>query len=138
MRKREGKLNSLINSEATLTLEFRKIELNILHLQIDLDDGLPQNVCFKCFMHIRATFVYRQMCERSDAELREIFQQNLSIASIKIERTDGDQDSDALDEIDLKETHRLPSQPVVMNRRTDQSEKELPNSETKRVSSPNE
>lgn len=62
-----------------------------MYLQIEPDDGLPQCVCMTCFMNIRATFVYRQLCEQSDAELRHIFQQHLSIASIKSERTDTDQ-----------------------------------------------
>lgn len=62
------------------------------HSQIEPDDGLPQNVCIKCFMNIRATFVYRQMCEHSDAELRKMFQQQLSTASVKVEQISGEFD----------------------------------------------
>lgn len=54
-------------------------------LQIEADDGLPQNVCQKCVTNIRAAFVYRQKCEQSDAELRELFQKQFSNDSVKLE-----------------------------------------------------
>lgn len=64
-------------------------------------------------MSIRATFVYRQMCDRSDAVLREIFQQRLSVAPVKLEKTYEDQEGDPLlgtcfDETKLQQLEYLP------------------------------
>lgn len=46
-------------------------------------------MCLKCVADICAAFVYRQKCEQSDAELREMFQRKIENASVKLE---GDKD----------------------------------------------
>lgn len=38
---------------------------------------MPKKVCRKCISALRAAFVFREMCQRSDAKLREYFEQNL-------------------------------------------------------------
>lgn len=82
------------------------------NFQIEADDGLPQNVCKKCVSDIRVAFAYRQKCEQSDAELREMFQRNKSHGSVKLERNDDEHPTDErwfdepeniiISEIDLK------------------------------------
>lgn len=47
---------------------------------------MPQKVCRKCISALRAAFVFREMCQRSDAKLREYFEQNL--VSVKEDKFD--------------------------------------------------
>lgn len=78
MRERTGNTKSNLQITLGAICGNCKNLRTVSHSQIEPDDGLPQGVCIKCFINIRATFVYGQMCKRSDAELREIFQQHSS------------------------------------------------------------
>lgn len=67
-------------------------------LQIEADDGLPQNVCKKCISKIQAAIAYRQKCEQSDVELRRVFQQRLSNGVVKTEGNDTEAYENPVDE----------------------------------------
>lgn len=47
----------------------------------------------KCLLSIRAAAAFRQMCQISDAALRETFQQHLTNVVVKLERIDAEIDS---------------------------------------------
>lgn len=88
-------------------------------MQIESNDGLPQCVCIKCFMSIRAAFLYRKMCEKSDAELREKFQSHLANDFFKVERTDAFIDpldeNEVLPEIVTTDIHVKPAEIATLN-----------------------
>lgn len=58
-------------------------------------------MCEKCVADIRASYVYRQKCKRSDAELREIFQKPILTDAVKLERHE---DVKASEDIELGPT----------------------------------
>lgn len=38
-----------------------------------LNDGLPSQICMQCVQHINRAYSFRQLCERSENALRELF-----------------------------------------------------------------
>nr|CAH7720448.1 unnamed protein product [Callosobruchus chinensis] len=43
---------------------------------ITKDDGYSQNICLKCFQLAKLSYLFRKLCEKSDATLREYLEAN--------------------------------------------------------------
>ncbi|CAH2010007.1 unnamed protein product [Acanthoscelides obtectus] len=45
-------------------------------ISITKDDGYPENICLKCFQLAKLSYLFRKLCEKSDATLREYLHAN--------------------------------------------------------------
>lgn len=48
--------------------------LSFVILQMTEDDGLPAHICNKCVVHVSKSFAFKQLCVKSDEELRKDLQ----------------------------------------------------------------
>lgn len=96
----------------SLPLPFHRDIYISLWFQVHTGDGLPETLCVQCVLQVSRAFNFKQVCQRSDANLRQVYLDSLATSSLPID-TPSECEATTKQQIPSNEADRMPNQGMM-------------------------